>query len=66
MTGICGRSRRPAAYGLVAAAGAMAVAVGPLLGGAVSTFASWRYVFFGEVVIVARQARRRPSSVRIS
>ncbi|AKE88061.1 MFS transporter [Rhodococcus aetherivorans] len=44
--------RRPAAYGLVAAAGAAAVAVGPLLGGAVTTFASWRYVFFGEVVIV--------------
>ncbi|MGQ4599378.1 MFS transporter [Nocardia sp. R6R-6] len=44
--------RRPAAYGLVAAAGAMAVAVGPLLGGAVTTFASWRYVFFGEVVVV--------------
>ncbi|MGN5238213.1 MFS transporter [Rhodococcus sp. SJ-3] len=45
--------RRAAAYGLVAAAGAMAVAVGPLLGGAVTTFASWRYVFFGEVVVVA-------------
>ncbi|MGW4369439.1 MFS transporter [Nocardia takedensis] len=44
--------RRAAAYGLIAAAGAMAVAVGPLLGGAVTTFASWRYVFFGEVVIV--------------
>ncbi|MBD8054951.1 MFS transporter [Rhodococcus ruber] len=44
--------RRPAAYGLVAAAGAAAVAVGPLLGGAVTTFASWRYVFFGEVVLV--------------
>lgn len=44
--------RRSAAYGLIAAAGAMAVAVGPLLGGAVTTFASWRYVFFGEVVIV--------------
>ncbi|MGW5378034.1 MFS transporter [Nocardia sp. NPDC003999] len=44
--------RRAAAYGLVAAAGAMAVAVGPLLGGAVTTYASWRYVFFGEVVIV--------------
>ncbi|NKY89726.1 MFS transporter [Nocardia veterana] len=48
-----GRERRAAAYGLVAAAGAMAVAVGPLLGGAVTTFASWRYVFFGEVVVVA-------------
>ncbi|WP_072804217.1 MFS transporter [Rhodococcoides yunnanense] len=44
--------RRAAAYGLVAAAGAMAVAAGPLIGGAVTTFASWRYVFFGEVVIV--------------
>ncbi|MCZ4551197.1 MFS transporter [Gordonia rubripertincta] len=44
--------RRAGAYGLVAAAGAMAVAVGPLLGGAVTTFASWRYVFVGEVVLV--------------
>lgn len=45
--------RRAAAYGLVAAAGAAAVAVGPLLGGAVTTYASWRLVFFGEVVVVA-------------
>ena len=30
----------------------MAVAVGPLIGGAVTTYASWRYVFLGEVVIV--------------
>ncbi|EME19282.1 MFS transporter [Rhodococcus triatomae] len=44
--------RRPAAYGLIAASGAMAVAAGPLIGGAVTTFASWRYVFAGEVVIV--------------
>lgn len=44
--------RRAGAYGLVAAAGAAAVAVGPLLGGAVTTFASWRYVFAGEVVLV--------------
>jgi EmrB/QacA subfamily drug resistance transporter len=44
-----GRTR---AYGLVAAAGAVAVAVGPLIGGAVTTYASWRYVFLGEVVIV--------------
>lgn len=43
---------RSAAYGLVAAAGAIAVAAGPLIGGAVTTFASWRYVFAGEVVIV--------------
>jgi EmrB/QacA subfamily drug resistance transporter len=46
------RERRAAAYGMVAAAGAMAVAAGPLIGGAVTTFASWRYVFVGEVVIV--------------
>ena len=44
--------RRAAAYGLVAAAGGMAVAAGPLIGGAVTTFLSWRYVFLGEVVIV--------------
>src|SRR6478735_3446653 len=44
---------RPRAYGLVAAAGACAVAVGPLIGGAATTYASWRLVFFGEVVIVA-------------
>jgi MFS family permease len=46
------RERRPAAYGLIAAAGAIAVAAGPLVGGAVTTFASWRWVFIGEVVIV--------------
>ena len=44
--------KRAAAYGMVAAAGAMAVAAGPLIGGAVTTFASWRYVFVGEVVLV--------------
>ncbi|SOD73231.1 EmrB/QacA subfamily drug resistance transporter [Jatrophihabitans sp. GAS493] len=46
-------AQRSGAYGLVAAAGAMAVAAGPLIGGTVTTFASWRYVFAGEVVIVA-------------
>jgi EmrB/QacA subfamily drug resistance transporter len=46
------REQRTKAYGLIAAAGAMAVAAGPLIGGAVTTYASWRYVFFGEVVIV--------------
>jgi EmrB/QacA subfamily drug resistance transporter len=44
--------RRAAAYGLVAAAGAMAVAVGPLIGGFATTYFSWRWVFAGEVVIV--------------
>ena len=43
---------RPRAYGLVAAAGAVAVAAGPLIGGAVTTFWTWRLVFAGEVVIV--------------
>lgn len=44
--------RRPHAYGLVAAAGAIAIAVGPLLGGAATTYLSWRWVFFAEVLIV--------------
>lgn len=44
--------RRAAAYGLLAAAGAMAVAAGPLIGGSVTTFASWRYVFVAEVFVV--------------
>jgi EmrB/QacA subfamily drug resistance transporter len=44
--------RRSAAYGLVAAAGAVAVAVGPLLGGFCTTYFSWRWVFAGEVVVV--------------
>jgi MFS family permease len=46
------RERRPAAYGLVAAAGAIAVAVGPLVGGFATTYFSWRWVFAGEVLIV--------------
>ncbi|HEX6516368.1 MAG TPA: MFS transporter [Nocardioidaceae bacterium] len=47
-----GRAQRPHAYGLVAAAGAIAVAVGPLVGGLMTTYASWRWVFAGEVVLV--------------
>lgn len=44
---------RPRAYGLVAAAQAIAVALGPLIGGFFTTYLSWRYVFAGEVLIVA-------------
>ena len=47
-----GRADRPRAYGLVAAAGATAVAVGPLIGGLATTYASWRWVFAGEVLVV--------------
>jgi MFS family permease len=66
------RGGRAAAYGLIAAAGAVAVAVGPLLGGAVATFASWRWVFVGEVVIAAvilasvRRIRDSPPEARVS
>ena len=45
-------AERPRAYGLVASAGAIAVAAGPLVGGACTTYLTWRVVFAGEVVIV--------------
>ncbi|MFF4130899.1 MFS transporter [Streptomyces mirabilis] len=44
--------RRAAAYGLVAAAGAVAIALGPLIGGFAATYLSWRWVFAGEVLVV--------------
>ena len=47
-----GKPDRPHAYGLVAAAGAMAAAVGPVIGGFFTTYASWRWVFVCEVLIV--------------
>ena len=61
---------RPRAYGLVMAAGAIAVAVGPLIGGIATTYFSWRYVFVGEVVIVvvilavARRVQDAPVETR--
>ena len=46
-------AERPRAYGLVMGAGAIAVAVGPLIGGIATTYFSWRWVFVGEVLVVA-------------
>ena len=55
------RAERPRAYGLVTAAAAVAVAVGPIVGGFFTTYLSWRYVFAGEVLIVVADPRPRPS-----
>ena len=41
------------AYALVGAAAAIAAAVGPLLGGFITTYLSWRIAFLLEVVIIA-------------
>jgi MFS family permease len=64
-----GREERPRAYGLVASAGAIAIAIGPILGGLFTTYLSWRYVFLGEVLMVfailaltRRMADVRPES----
>ena len=62
---------RALAYALIGGITAVAVAAGPLIGGWVTTNASWRYVFAGETVIVTgdhpaagadRARRRRPST----
>jgi EmrB/QacA subfamily drug resistance transporter len=41
------------AYALVGAAAAVAAAVGPLLGGFITTYLSWRVAFFLELVVIA-------------
>jgi MFS family permease len=41
------------AYALVGAAAAIAAAIGPLVGGFITTYLSWRIAFLGEVVIIA-------------
>jgi MFS family permease len=53
--------QRAMAFGVVGGVAGAAIAAGPLIGGWVTTELSWRYVFAGEVVIVAviLLARRR-------
>ena len=43
---------RALAYGIIGGVAGAAVAVGPLIGGWVTTTFSWRYVFAGETVVV--------------
>lgn len=44
---------RAVAYGVIGGLAGAGIAVGPLLGGWVTTYLTWRLVFAGEVVIVA-------------
>ena len=40
-------------YALVGAAAAIAAAVGPLIGGFITTYLSWRVAFLGEAIVIA-------------
>jgi EmrB/QacA subfamily drug resistance transporter len=60
--------QRALAFGIVGGVAGAAVAAGPLIGGWVTTEFSWRYVFAGEVVIVAlillqRKKLTRPPAI---
>jgi MFS family permease len=44
---------RVKAYAIIGAVSGAAAAAGPLIGGFVTTYLDWRYVFFAEVVIMA-------------
>jgi len=44
--------KRAKAYGMLAAMAAIGAAIGPIVGGLLTTYASWRLVFAGEVLIV--------------
>src|SRR3954468_11916311 len=46
-------AQRALAFGIIGGVAGAAVAAGPLIGGWVTTEFSWRYVFAGEVVLVA-------------
>ena len=56
---------RAFAYGMIGGVAGAAIAVGPLIGGWVTTEFSWRYVFAGEVVVVIGillvRSRMRPA-----
>ena len=43
---------RAFAYGIIGGVAGAAIAVGPVIGGWVTTYYSWRLVFVGEVVVV--------------
>jgi MFS family permease len=45
--------RRALAYGIVGGMAGVGIAVGPILGGWLTTYYSWRWVFVGEVVVAA-------------
>lgn len=45
--------QRVSALGIVAGVAGAAAALGPIIGGALATYASWRYAFVAEVVIAA-------------
>ncbi len=53
-----------ATYALVGAAAAIAAAVGPLLGGFITTFLSYRVAFLLEVVVIAIVLRGQPTHPR--
>lgn len=44
---------RVTGFAIIGATSGVAVALGPLIGGYVTTYLSWRYVFFAEVVVMA-------------
>ncbi|HEX3041033.1 MAG TPA: MFS transporter [Solirubrobacterales bacterium] len=53
VAGSYGGSDRAVAYGVLGGVAGAGIAVGPILGGWVTTDFSWRYVFVGEVVVAA-------------